>query len=311
VLSPVCAEYLWGYDTSTGRPLELLGGLLVFVPLYGAPALLIREIARRCGLGWPGILLLAAAAGIVQAGVVDQSMFSMSYRDIDFWDELTEPTRIDALGISAYTTLTFVGGHVVMSFGAPIALVEALAGGARGRPWLGRVGLVVTAFFYVAACALVLGDHLANEDEHASATQVGLAAAAALLCVALALAVGAPRRPGAGSAPAPWLAAAGGLLAGTVYILLPTSPAGTAALALVAAAVVAVTLRQAHATRWGVAHHAALAGGVVCSVAAGAFLADPLGEVAEAAKYAHNAVGLSLVAVLTIVAIRRAGRAAA
>ena len=41
-----------------------------------APALLIREVARRRGLGWPGILLLAAAFGVVQAGLVDQSMFS-------------------------------------------------------------------------------------------------------------------------------------------------------------------------------------------------------------------------------------------
>ena len=65
---PVCAEYLWGYDDSTGHPGTLIGNLIVFSPLYGAPALLIREAARRRGLGWPGILLLAAAFGVVEAG---------------------------------------------------------------------------------------------------------------------------------------------------------------------------------------------------------------------------------------------------
>ena len=60
VLAPVCAEYLWGYDNSTGHPATLVGNLIVFSPLYGAPALLIREAARRFGLGWPGLLLMAA-----------------------------------------------------------------------------------------------------------------------------------------------------------------------------------------------------------------------------------------------------------
>ncbi|MFC7740530.1 hypothetical protein ACFQXA_05500 [Nocardiopsis composta] len=43
VLSPVCAEYLSAYDDSTGNPAALLGALIIFVPLYGAPALLIRR----------------------------------------------------------------------------------------------------------------------------------------------------------------------------------------------------------------------------------------------------------------------------
>ena len=87
VLAPVCAEYLWGYDDSTGHPGTLLGNLIVFSPLYGAPALLIRELARRRELGWPGLLLLAAAFGVVQAAIVDQSMWSTDYRDIPYWED--------------------------------------------------------------------------------------------------------------------------------------------------------------------------------------------------------------------------------
>src|SRR5688500_16626641 len=61
VLSLISAEYLIGYGDSTDRPLELLAGLLVLAPLYGTVAVLIREITRRTGRGWPTILLLSAA----------------------------------------------------------------------------------------------------------------------------------------------------------------------------------------------------------------------------------------------------------
>lgn len=78
ILSPLCAEYLSGYDDSTGDPWALLGGLFIFIPLYGAPALVIRELARRNGIRWPGVLAMATAAGVAQAGIIDQSKFDHS-----------------------------------------------------------------------------------------------------------------------------------------------------------------------------------------------------------------------------------------
>ena len=103
VLSPICAEYIVGYDDSTGDPVALVGNLVIFVPLYGGPALLIRELSRRFGVGWPGIIALAAAFGIAEAGIIDQSLFSDSYRDIPYWDEMSLPTRIAPLGFSNTT----------------------------------------------------------------------------------------------------------------------------------------------------------------------------------------------------------------
>ena len=116
------------YADSTGRPLQLLGNLVVFVPLYGCPALLIRELARRARLGWVGIVPLGAAFGLVQAGVVDQSLFSTDYRQIAGWDVSYRATLIAPLGVSAANFLNFVGGHLVFSICAPIALVEARVG---------------------------------------------------------------------------------------------------------------------------------------------------------------------------------------
>ena len=89
VLSAIGAELLTAYDDSTGRPIELLVAIAFFGPLYGGPALIIRELARRTGPGWPTMLLLAAAFGLLQPGVIDQSLFSDSYRDVQGWEEGT------------------------------------------------------------------------------------------------------------------------------------------------------------------------------------------------------------------------------
>jgi hypothetical protein len=193
VLAPVCAEYLWGYDDSTGHPATLIGNLVVFSPLYGAPALLIREAARRHGLGWPGILLLAAAFGVVQAGIVDQSLWSTDYRDIPYWADMSGPTYVAPIGLSVYLLLLFVGGHVVLSIGSPVALVETLAPRRRREPWLGPVAIVVVALLYLAASALVLQDSHATGNADATWGQLAASALAAGGLLVAAFRVG--RRP--------------------------------------------------------------------------------------------------------------------
>ena len=153
-LAPLSAEYLIGYDESVGRPVELIGGLLILGPLYGGPALIIREVVRRSGRGWPSVLLLAAAFGLVQAGLVDQSMFNPSYRDIEDWDDKRNPTFIPAAGFSAHMALNSIVGHVIWSISAPIAVMETLVPRRSTTPWLGAAGLTITAVLYVFASLL-------------------------------------------------------------------------------------------------------------------------------------------------------------
>src|SRR5699024_2238394 len=73
--APLAAEYLQAYLPFTGDPWASLIGVAFFAPLYGGAALLIRELAVRCGLGWTGTLLLAAAFGLAMPGLVDLAMF--------------------------------------------------------------------------------------------------------------------------------------------------------------------------------------------------------------------------------------------
>ena len=142
---------------------SLVGNLCVFMPLYGCPALLIREIARRRGLGWPGI---AAAGRRLRRGG------GRAGRPVDVQPRLPRhpllarhaaPTYVEPIGLSIFLAVTFVAGHVVNSICAPIALVEGLAGPRGQEPWLGRPMIVVATLLYLAASALVLPDHFATE----------------------------------------------------------------------------------------------------------------------------------------------------
>lgn len=310
VLAPVCAEYLAAYDASTGKPVELIGGLLILSPLYGAPALLIREAARRRRLGWPSMLLLATAFGIVQAGVVDQSLFSLSYRDLETWEAQRNATLIPAAGISAHMALAFVGGHVAYSIGAPIALAEAIAGARRVAPWLGPVGLAITAISYSAASALVLAEHLTTEASHASPAQVGGSLGLVALLVAWGL-----RRPtdaaahDGGTPPRPPAVMA---ISGAVAAAVAVAPESWLGVALVVVALGisgAWLARAARAAAWDARHAVALAAGILLSRAILAFTYFPLfGNVAPGAKYTHNAVLLAAIVAVALAAARAVRR---
>ena len=308
VLAPVCAEYLWGYDDSTGHPGTLVGNLIVFTPLYGCPALLIREVARRRGLGWPGIVLLGAAFGVIEAGLVDQSMFSRDYRDIPYWHDIADPTYVAPIGLSIFLAVTFVSNHVIASMAGPIALVEGLTGRRGREPWLGRPMIVTTTLLYLGASALVLGDHLANESDHASAGQLVGAGVAALLLVVGALLMG-RRTPAqrAGAAPGAWLVAPVAFVVGLGSQLLPPSALGTDALLLVYAVGAGAIWRLSARPGWGRGHAAAVTVGVLSAFALVAFRTDPIGHVSAAEKLGHNLALLGLVILVGLLAVRRGG----
>ena len=308
VLSPVCAEYLSAYDDSTGHPAALLGNLIIFIPLYGCSALLIREVARRARLGWIGILLLAAAFGFIEAGLVDQSLFSPDYRGLEGWEATYAATLIAPLGLSAVNLLSFVGGHVMLSICGPIALVEAWRPDRATEPWLRLPGLVITALTYAVGSAFVLFWHLQTEEWHASLGQlVGTGLAVMALMVAAVLLGRRVRSQRDASGPGPGA---------------PTALARAGA-------------------RWGLQHDAAdLAGLRGIGGAAGgrrhpggprppgpdagvprtsrswvpplfltaalAFTYEPMiGEVSAQAKYAHNAVMVAIVLLAVLIAIAR------
>ena len=301
VLAPIGAEYLVGYDTSTGNWRELLGGMLIFIPLYGASALLIRELSVRAGAGWRGRLCWAAAFGIIEAGLVDQSLFNPSYRDISYWQDLVGPTWIPVLGFGFASALGFVVGHMVFSICAPIAVVESLHPSVRDQTWLGPVGLVITAVCYLAASAFVVRWTLRTEDFVPSAGQlVGAGVAVGVLGLA-GLAIGRrPRSSVAGRTPAAWLVGLVSFVAATA-VGFDYSWVGALVGTAVLLAFFAALSRVSRTEGWSARHVLMVAGGALLSRALQGFLIDPIGDGSDVAKYVHNTVAVLLVIVLVAI----------
>ncbi|MBD8605872.1 hypothetical protein IFT73_03320 [Aeromicrobium sp. CFBP 8757] len=268
VAAPWFAEMAWGGIAVTELPLVLL----FLAPLYGSAALLVREVARRAGGGWPSMLMLAAAFGVVQAGVVDQSLFNPAYGRFDF----QHPVHVAGLDVSLYFLFAFVSGHVVASIATPIALAEAWTRApSRRRPWLGRRGLPVVATVYVLASVV---NHLGVKDEEGHGFQAApVQTVAAVVAAALLVAGGVLwRRRDVTDVRVPSTVAVAAIGFAAYLLYLPgESGAALAVGVVVAAGVVAVVGRWSTSPRWTDDHVTALAIGSVLVGVVMPFLVEP------------------------------------
>jgi len=145
-LAPLLAEYLLG-----DLPLSNMGAMIALAPMYGGGAILIREAVRRTERGWPTFILLALAYAVMEEGLVSTTLFDPHYLGLS----LLAYGYIPALGTALPWAIYVLSIHVIWSMATPIGLTEALFHEPVQKPWLGRVGLVVSglllAFGSVAA----------------------------------------------------------------------------------------------------------------------------------------------------------------
>lgn len=262
LLAPLVGEFLLG-----NLPITFLWALVALAPLYGGGALLIREVSRRARLGWPGMLALCLAFGIIEEGFVTQSLFNADYLGLGLGAHLQVPW----LGIGLWWTVFVLGLHAVWSTAVPIALVESLLRQRREVPWLGPVGLVVTGLVFLAGCAMT-----AMYQEPGFVAAPHQFAAAALAVVALvALAMWQRSRPprapsGASSrAPRPLAVGAVSLVAGSAfvagaYLYDLTTPWGSVAVMILALGIGGLAVLQwSRRHGWTQMHRFAVAAGLV------------------------------------------------
>ena len=161
LLSPLIAEYLLG-----SLPMSMIGILPLMAMMYGSGAILIREWARRTGHGWPSIVLLATAYGLLEEGFVTQSLFNPNYLHLRLIDFGFVPT----LGTALPWLVFVVSIHVAWSISVPIALTETLFKTPRETPWLGKIGLGVFTVLFLASLgagsALMLLQQFAGPKAH-------------------------------------------------------------------------------------------------------------------------------------------------
>lgn len=311
-LSPIVAEFLLG-----NLSIAYLPGLLFLSAMYGGGAVLVREVARRTGRGWPTIILLALAYGIVEEGLVTQSLFNPNYAGQD----LLSYGHIDALGMSYWWTLFVLTLHTVWSISVPIALVEALVPSRRTTPWLGKVGLTVASLLFLIGCGLTFVTSLdqssfggPSEPFFASPAQFVGAGVAAVVAVVVAFSLRRPQpNTATGPVPNPWWIGALSLIAGSIFLVMSylNLPAWltVAVYVLLYAAVTVLTVRWARRSGWRHLHTVALMGGALLAYAWHGYLQPSLDRGNSAIDLIGNSFFATLALVLLISAVRQARRA--
>ncbi|CAM3266775.1 hypothetical protein [Stackebrandtia soli] len=209
VLAPLVGEYLLGNIAINALPM-----IIGMIPLYGGGALLIREVARRWRLGWPGIILLGLAYAVIEEGLLTRSLFNPDYVGL----RLLDYGFIPALGIGAYWTVFVLAIHGVWSIAVPISMVEA---GSRrpDTPWLGKVGFTVSAVLFVLGGAVPIA--LAGPAIYPlSAAQITWTLITAVALIVAAFLSARFRRPLLqASPPGPWTVFAITIVAGLAFWL--------------------------------------------------------------------------------------------
>jgi len=143
VLTPLLAELALG-----STPLQYAWLTIVWLPLYGGGALLIRELVRRTGRGWPSILVLGLGYEIVEDGIGLQALSSPTLYGAANWGP-----RVLGLNLPYWeANITY---HLVFTVVIPILLVDLIFPAHRRSPYLRTPGLVGIAALFVFGAALI------------------------------------------------------------------------------------------------------------------------------------------------------------
>lgn len=267
LLAPLIGEVLLGNLPLTSS--DTLAALPVLALLYGAGAIVIREVTVRTGRAWPTMLILAIAYGVLEEGLVTQSLFNPSFNGL----ALNEYGQFAGLGVPwALFVLTI---HSVWSIVVPTVLVESLFPARMGKPWLGIPGLVVAIALYLLGAAALTFGTIYKEGFVAEPTQLLGAAAVAIVLIVVSFIFRPTQqrtRTRAGTTWPPVALGASVFVAGSLFFalyhlgvtlrLLPPTIEILGTIVLIGAVIAIITFNAAR-PGWGPKHRLALATGAV------------------------------------------------
>jgi hypothetical protein len=300
-VAPLVAEFLLG-----DIPIKMLGVVAILGPLYGGGALLIREIVRRTGRGWPSILVLAFAYAVLEEAFTTQTLFNPDYLHLNL--HLLQPAYIPALGIGAWWTIFVLTLHTVWSISVSVALVEALVPDRATTPWLGWIGLAVTGILFTLAAIATTAHEIKQDHFVASKSQFIAAAIICVLTIVASFRLPAKQATRAtGWTPSPWLVGAVALIAGSLFLIVPRTWGWLAVgiYLLLDVSLIAAVSVLSHRTGWNALHRLALAGGAALAYAWHAFIQTPAVGSAGTSFRIGNAVFAAALILLLVVATRR------
>ncbi|MFI5690611.1 hypothetical protein ACIA58_02135 [Kribbella sp. NPDC051586] len=299
-LSPLVAEFLLG-----NIPISALFALLGLAPLYGGGAVLIREIVRRRGWGYPSVVVLALAYGVLEEGITTQSLFNPNYVD----QRLLDPGHIGFLGMGAPWTVFVLGLHTIWSITIPIVLMESMSRRPRD-PWLGKVGLSVYVALFVVGIVATTAVQLGMDSFVASPAQFAGVAVAIVVLVVVAARIGQRPRPRtAGTVPPVWLLAVAGLAVSSGWMVasdvVKNGWLGAAVMLVIDVVAAVVLVHYSRRTSWTQKHTMAVAGGALLTYAWHAFPETPVFDAPHTTDLVGNTVFALLAVALLISATIR------
>ena len=306
LLAPIVGEVLSG----STPPLSFINPVtfLLETGLYGSGAIVVRELVRRRGLGWASILLLGAAYGILEEGLVVTSWFNPYWPDLGVlvhYGRLFDVSWVWAFGLTTY--------HAVVSITIPIILTETLFPHLAARPWLRRRGLILFSIWLalISLFSLLLFGFLEFRKQgymHPPlAYFIALALAVACVWLALRMRPSTPSAPSTRNVPRLWqlrlLALATTILFFFDLWAMPNLvPFPLVPIALVIGLVALATWvlrRWARRAGWGAQHRLALAFGVITFFV----LLSPLTEFFVLPHTGKNPAGLIVVECLFLLGL--------
>lgn len=128
-LSPMIAELLSG----SSPPAEFFRpvALVLMAALYGSGAILCRELTVRWGKGWPSLLTLGAAYGIVEEGLMVKSFFDPNWVDLGPLGVYGRWAGVNWVWAAELTVF-----HAVFSIAIPVLLVTLMVPAQASEPWV-------------------------------------------------------------------------------------------------------------------------------------------------------------------------------
>jgi hypothetical protein len=300
-VAPLVAEYLLG-----DIPIKMLGALVILAPMYGGGALLIREVVRRTGRGWPTIFVLAFAYAVFEEAFTTQTLFNPNYLHLNL--HLLQPAYIPALGIGAWWTIFVLTLHTVWSISVSIGLVEALVPDRATTPWLGGIGLTVIGILFVLAA--IASTRFEIKQDHFVASKAQFAWSAVVCVVAILAAFRLPVRTlhrTSGWMPTPWPVGAAALVAGSIFMVVPDTWGWRAVgiYVFLDLAMIAAVSVFSHREGWNAQHRLALAGGAALAYAWHAFIQQPAVGKGLTGVRIGNAIFAAALIILLVIAVRR------
>lgn len=142
-LAPALGELLSG----SAPPVEFFNpfGFVLLSILYGGGAILVRELIIRWHKGWASLLVLGAAYGIIEEGLMVKSFFDPDWVDIGILGSYGR-----WVGVNWVWSLELTIYHAVISITIPILLTEMIFASRRSESWVGQRGFIILLILFSA-----------------------------------------------------------------------------------------------------------------------------------------------------------------